>query len=413
MHRGQVWAGLIAAALSVAVLASPAVAAPGDLDPSFGGDGKVKTIFPGGSFANAVAIQADEKVVAVGAAAGPSETGVFAITRYLTDGELDPSFDGDGMQTAAFAGGGDEAHSVAIQANGKIVAVGTDSRQRFGLVRYLSDGTPDPTFGNAGKVRTNLTKREDIGYDVAIQPDGKIVVAGSAGSGSRFAVARYRRSGGLDRSFGDGGAVLFVRGGQARSMALQPDGKIVVTGFNPYGLVLARLRPSGAPDGSFGHNGVVSRVASAIFPLAVTLQPNGKIVVGGNDDIFRCGIARFRSDGRLDRTFSGDGTRTVHFGSGEQAFTEVLMQGDGSIIAAGHVGPHEAGDTIMPKIGLARLRPDGTLDPTWGGDGTVLTRFAGGAAANGAVMQSDGRVVVAGWGGQDISWGFALARYQI
>lgn len=390
--------------------AVPAGALDGDLDTSFGQGGRVTTLFPDGSFANAVAIQQDGRIVAVGAAAGPSLSGEFAVARYETDGSLDPGFDEDGMVTTPIAGGGDEARSVAIQPNGKIVVAGTDSRQRFAVLRYLGDGRLDPRFGTDGIVRSDLTSGEDIGFDVAIQRDGKIVVAGSAGG--RIAVVRYLRDGRLDRAFGEGGTVLMVRGGVARALAIQPDGKIVLTGYNGRGLVVVRLLPDGGPDPSFGRAGISSIVASPILPLALALQGNGRIVVVGDYDIFRAGIVRFTRHGDLDPDFSGDGMRSVRFGSGEQNFTGVAVQDDRRIIAVGHIGPHEFGDPVVPRIVLARFTPGGRLDPSWGGDGRVATRFPGGASASGLVLQPDGRPVVAGQAGEGDAWGFALARYR-
>jgi uncharacterized delta-60 repeat protein len=395
----------------------PAIAAPGDLDPGFGSGGSVTTLFPDGSFAQAVAIQPDGKIVAVGAAAGPSLRGEFAVARYETDGSPDAGFGEDGMVTTAIAGGGDEARSVAIQPNGKIVVAGTDSGERFAVVRYLPDGTLDPGFGIDGIVRTDLTTGDDIGFDVVIQPDGRIVVAGTAqmsSAGSRFAVVRYRRGGGLDRGFGEGGASLGERGTIVRSVALRSDGGIVVTGYDEWGLLLARVRPNGRLDGSFGRGGIVARIHGTeyIFPLAVAIQANGRIVVAGDYDIFRTGIARFTEDGRLDVSFHGDGVRIIRFGSGgEQAFNGLAIDADGRIVASGYAVPHEYGDPVIRRMLVARLLRNGELDTTWGGDGKVSATLPGGAVAHGLALQSDGKPVVAGEAGEGDAWGFALARF--
>jgi uncharacterized delta-60 repeat protein len=390
---------------------APAVAFDGDLDSSFGSGGRVTTLFPGGSFANAVAVQSDGRIVAVGAAAGPSRTGEFAIARYETDGSLDVGFDEDGMVTTAIAGGGDEARSVAIEPDGGIVVAGTDSRQRFAVVRYRPDGSLDPDFGTGGIVRSELSPGEDIGYDVAVQADGKIVVAGTADTGRWFAIVRYRRDGRPDPTFGVAGEVRIVRGGVARSIAIQPDGRIVVTGYNGRGLVVARLLPNGEPDPTFERDGIVANIAGSIAPLAVALQDNGRIVVVGDYDIFGAGIARFTRRGELDTSFAHHGIRRVRFGSGEQAFTSVAVRSDGRILAAGHIGPHEYGDPVVPRMIVARFLRGGELDASWSGDGKVTTRFPGGASASGVVMQSNGMPVLAGQAGEGDAWGFALARY--
>jgi uncharacterized delta-60 repeat protein len=407
IRRGM--CSVVIAALVVAGVATPALAAPGDLDPGFGTGGTVVTAFPVGSFANAVAVQPDGRIVAVGAAAGPSDTGEFAVARYEAGGSLDPTFSGDGMLTTPIAGGGDEARSVAIQSNGRIVVAGTDSRQRFAVARYRPNGTLDPTFGVNGIVRTDLTPRDDIGYDLVIQPDGKIVVVGVAGQPSpSFAVVRYRRDGTLDPTFGEGGKVLTkYEGGVARAVALQPNGRLVVAGYNGYGLAIARYRADGSLDPTFSGDGTIGHVVNPIFALDVALQPDGKIVAAGDFDIFRFGVARFTSDGRLDRTFSRNGIVSTVVGRGEQAVSGLVVERSGKIVAAGSAGPHEAGDMTVWRMVVTRYRSDGTLDPTWGGDGRVRTDFPGGGWARGAVLQADGKIVVAGASAD----GFALARY--
>ena len=392
---------------------APASAADGHLDPSFGSDGRVTTAFPGGSFASAVAIQADGKIVAVGAAAGASMTGEFAVARYETDGTLDPTFDGDGMLTTPISGGGDEARSVAIQANGRIVVAGTADGRRFAVVRYMANGALDPTFGGDGIVQTDLSPGGDVAYDIVIQPNRKIVAVGPAffHRGPRFAVVRYFPNGELDSTFGGDGKVFTGAWAQARAVVLQPNGRIVVGGFGSYGLMLVRYRRSGSLDPTFGTGGVVRRVVQAIFPLAVALQPNGKIVVGGDWDIFHLGLARFTSGGHLDTTFGVDGVvRMGAGGGGEQAIDGLVIQPNGKIVAAGYAGvPHEAGDTSIPRFVVLRFLKRGVLDRSWSGDGRVSTNFVGGGAAAGVARAPDGRIVVVGRAGAHVK--FALARY--
>jgi uncharacterized delta-60 repeat protein len=153
----------LVAAIALAFGASPALGADGDLDTSFGDDGQLTTDFPIGSFATAVAVQADGKIVAVGAAAGASIDGEFAIARYEPDGDLDETFGDGGTVVTPIAGGnGDEARSVAIQENGRIVVAGTDSWRKWALVRSRGDGMLDDSFGDGGIVRTNFTPGDDV-----------------------------------------------------------------------------------------------------------------------------------------------------------------------------------------------------------------------------------------------------------
>ena len=396
--------------LAVVFAVLPASASPGDLDPTFGDGGKVTTAFPGGSYANAVVVQTDAKIVVVGAVGDH-----VAVARYQPNGSLDPDFGTDGLVTTQLSGEGgwDEARAVAIQRNGKIVVAG-DDRGRFGVIRYRSDGTLDPGFGGDGIVRTNVTRSSDIAEDLVIQPNGRIVVVGQAGLNPKFALVRYRRDGTRDPSFGHLGKVLTSFGSWAspRAVALQPDGRIVVAGAAG-GLALARYRLNGTLDPNFGDGGKVTGwdVGSppwAIFASSMAIQPDGRILAGGDYGIFELGLARFLQDGRLDPTFGRDGILRTHVACGEQGVTDVMLQPNGRIVGAGYVGPHEAGDCGEPgRFFVIRALRDGSLDPTWGSDGRVVTHFPGGAGAWGAATQPDGRLVVVGSSAE----GFALARY--
>jgi uncharacterized delta-60 repeat protein len=418
--------GLTVAAASLAMATwgvRPALATDGDLDVTFGDAGVVTTVFPVGSFATAVATQADGTIVAVGAAAGPSETGEFALARYDESGALDQSFGDGGMVTTPIAGGaGDEARSVAIQENGRIVVAGTDSWRRFAVLRYRPTGVLDGSFGGGdGIVRTNFTPGDDVAFDVAIQPDGKIVAVGGAGFGQLgFEVARYKRDGTLDPTFGEDGTVLTrYRGANARTVAIQPNGRIVVAGYNTTGFAMARYRPDGRLDRSFSGNGTIDHDFGTWNPLrnifagAVALQADGRIVVAGGFDIFSIGLARFRPDGRLDRTFNRDGVMRTHVDGAEQGANGLVIQPDGRIVATGYAGPHEGGDPTVFRFVLIRALRRGHLDRTFGDRGKVATFFDGGAFAYGSTADADGRVVVVGGAGEGNRDSFALARYVV
>ena len=425
-HPGASEVG-VAIALSLVLVvtfgAPPSFAVAGDLDASFGDGGVVTTAFPVGSFATAVAIQTDGKIVAVGAAAGPSETGEFALARYEEGGALDPSFGDGGMVTTAIAGGGgDEARSIAIQENGRIVVAGSDSWQRFAVVRYRPNGALDDSFGGGdGVVRTNFTAGDDVAFDLAIRPDGKIVTVGGAGFGQvGFELARYRRNGTLDPTFGDGGKVVTrYEGANARTVAIQPNGRIVVAGYNTTGFAMARYLSNGRLDRSFSGNGTIDHEFGTWNPLrnifagAVALQPDGRIVVAGGFDIFNIGSARFHTDGRLDRSFNGDGVMRTQVDGVEQGANGVVIQADGKIVATGYAGPHEYGDQTVFRFVLVRLLRSGHLDRTFGDRGQVATFFEGGAFAYGAAADPNGRVVVVGGAGEGNRGSFALARYIV
>ena len=201
----------------------------GNPDGSFSGDGMVTTkIAPGREEASDLAIQADGRIVVV----GDVRLQRFALVRYTDGGELDPSFGGDGTITTNLGRGGADARGIAIQGNGKIVAAGT-AKGKFALARYNEDGTLDPSFSENGTVKTNFTHRGEGALDVALDPDGRLVAAGGRFVGPGFDLARYRRNGRLDPSFGDHGKVTTEfgpLGAVAWEVAIQGDGRIVAAG---------------------------------------------------------------------------------------------------------------------------------------------------------------------------------------
>ena len=158
-------------------------AVPGDLDTSFSGNGRLITNFDVDDYAEAVAIQANGRIVVAGST-GPAQSRDFAVARYNSNGTLDASFSGDGKQTTNFFGGDDFASGVAIQSDGKIVVAGTanplNEDYDFGLARYNTNGTLDNTFGNDGLVQTDFSGGSDVALAILIQPNGKIVVGGTA-----------------------------------------------------------------------------------------------------------------------------------------------------------------------------------------------------------------------------------------
>ena len=244
--------------LLIAVGAHPVVAADGDLDTSFGTGGKVVTSFLGqDDFVRSIAIQSDGKIVV----AGETKNGTydeFALARYNPDGTLDTSFGNSGGKMITNSNNnGDHARSVAIQSDGKIVLAGAGDNtgnDDFALYRYNTDGSLDSSFGTGGKVFTAVGSGNDFAESVAIQSDGKIVVAGYSYNGSNddFALVRYNTDGSLDTSFDSDGKVTtdFGAGSDvANSVAIQSDGKIVAAGNSKNGNYrdFALVRYAGTP----------------------------------------------------------------------------------------------------------------------------------------------------------------------
>jgi len=325
----------------------------GALDKNFGSSGKVITDFGNDEHGTAVAVQTDGKIVLAG------DSGYyFTLVRYDPDGSLDSSFGMNGRVTTYFNyyyDSSGEIHSVAIQPDGKIVAAGYaynwGTERVFALARYKIDGSPDSSFGENGKVITSVFV-DDVAYSVAIQPDGKILAAGTAYDHYEIGLVRYKPNGKLDNNFGSGGIVHTVLGGlggwcDAYSIAIQPDKKIVLSGAilreqspSPDFLVL-RYKPNGSPDSSFGDAGYVMTDFdnNDDFTNSLVLQPDGKITVAGytRGVASNFAIARYTKKGRPDKTFGIKGKVITDLGGDDNGYTAAL-QTDGKLIVAGSSG---------------------------------------------------------------------------
>lgn len=416
-------AGVLAALGMALVLVLPgtALAAPGDLDPAFGPDGRVTTVFPGYAEGHDVARQSDGKLVVVGL----SEAG-FALARYNGNGSLDTAFGGDGTVTSDFGGGAHTANAVAIQpSDGKVVVAGTTEVVAeegggccfFSVARYNTDGSLDTAFGNGGLVRVDEFGGSADGADVAVQPDGKIIAAGKGGGGG-FALVRLNANGGLDPSLGGDGAVVagFTpgspqdAGGIAHGMALQPDGKIVSVGYvgnTAFDIGVARYLSNGSLDTTFSGDGMVTAdFGGTEFGNAVAVQPDGKIVAAGAGG---AGVAllRYNADGSPDSGFGTGGRTSVNFPGDGGTANAMALQQNGKIVVAGRADDPNSSEAN--DFGLARFNPNGTVDTGFGGDGFVVTGFLDFDEARGVLVQPDGKIVAAGYGA---GYAFAVARYD-
>jgi uncharacterized delta-60 repeat protein len=327
---------------------------------------------------------------------------------------------GGGWLTMDFSGAWDQCRGMALQADGKILMAGTASGD-FALIRYTADGVLDATFSQDGKVTTDFNSWDD-GSSVAIQPDGKILVAGVNNPGSllSFALARYNPDGSLDATFSDDGKVItgFNTGDHCfgKSVAVQPDGKVLVagwTGKNPLcDFALARYNPDGSLDASFNGNGkVVTDFGHTDIGNSVALQPDGKILVAGytqstdsngNYIDIDFALARYNVDGTLDATFSGDGKTTTEVDFIDTGYS-VLVQPDGKILVAG---------SALGHFTLVRYNADGNLDWSFGQDGKAHPSFGGGEFGYAAAFQADGKILVAGQFGTDDYGDFGLVRFN-
>jgi uncharacterized delta-60 repeat protein len=281
----------------------------------------------------------------------------------------------------------------------------------------------DPSFGTGGEVTTSISEQGDVIYALALQPDGKIVAAGSSGSNTEFALVRYDADGTLDTTFGDAGTVttdFTTNGDTCLAVALQSDGKILAAGsigFVPHtnpNFGIARYNLDGTLDTTFGDGGMVTTdLRPEPNSNGIAIQTDGKILAVGSS--FDAGgesfaLVRFNADGTPDTTFGSGGMVTTVFETNAGAHG-VAIQPDGKIVVAGVTfASSKAGGA--PGLAVARYDPDGALDPTFGDGGTVVTDLPGGAAAFRVAIQADGKILA--MGGSAFSTGpeFTLVRYN-
>jgi uncharacterized delta-60 repeat protein len=429
--------------LTIAVV-SQAQTTAGNLDPTFGTGGIVRTDFAGNiDQANAVAVQPNGQIVAAGSSFSNSKTVEdFIVARYNANGSLDKRFGKNGKITTDFFRNVDSISAIAIQPDGRIVVAGFaqlpgdgGNPRVFALARYRSDGSPDPGFGNGGALTTSFGGNFAAASAVMLQPDGKIVVAGTVdfnpdvpGSGLDFALARYNASGTLDASFGKGGKVVFDFFGsfdQANAAVLQPDGKIIVVGSASYdslnqdiGFALARFNTDGSTDFGFGAGGkqITDFFGAGAQANGVVLQPDGKFVVAGtaSDSATRpvasdIALARYNSDGTLDAGFGIAGETAIPFpDSATEQGHALALSPDGKIIVVGAAFKTFA---TPPDFAIVRYNSDGTLDTGFGSGGRKTTDIAGGTdVAQAVAIQSDGKIVAAGRAFRN-NFDLTLARY--
>ena len=396
------------------------------------GGGIVTTDVGGRDFGSSIVLQSDAKIIVAGESSGGGDGG-FALVRYNADGSLDTTFDGDGKVRTDF-GGLEYATSVALQSDGKIIVVGYNGLSSsgggdFAVVRYNADGSFDTTFDGDGKVTTNLGGW-DRAESVTVESGGKILVVGYAVSGSGggdYALVRYNTDGSIDTTFGVGGKVItnVGAGDVAHSVIVQSDNKIVVIGDTASNFsgssdfALVRYGADGTLDTTFGEGGkVTTNIDLVDFVGGATVQPDGRIIVVGKSyslaDMAGSGdhdfvIVRYNIDGTLDTSFNFDGKIVADFGGFDSA-RSVAVQADGKIVVTGSssfAGGSGGGDVIV-----VRYNTNGTLDTTFSGDGIIKTAIGDESEGNGVVVQSDGKILVAGASASSGNPDFLLVRYN-
>ena len=353
----------------VATYAHAIVGQPGTLDTTWNGTGKVITLI-GGSLNNAYAtiLQPDGKVLLAGACWNNNNIFDFCAARYLTNGTLDTTWNGTGTVITPVGSSNNIATAMTQQPDGKVLLAGRCSNgSNFDMcaARYLPNGTLDTTWNATGKVITSISSGTDAANAIALQPDGKVLLAGSCynGANNDFCVARYLASGTLDTTWNGTGTVI-------------------------------------TPMGIIGN-----------FARATTLQPDGKVLLAGNcsngtNNDF-C-AARYLPDGTLDTTWNGTGKIITPIGSNDDFGSAMTLQPDGKVLLAGFCSNGANNDFCA-----LRYLSNGTLDTTWNSTGKVITPIGGGNDfAYAMTLLPDGKVLLAGYCNDTTISGFCLARYD-
>ena len=431
---------LAPALAALAVCASPAGAAPGDLDGSFSQDGRVSTLTSPDTFvARAVAVQPDGRIVVAGyscndGTCGPTGDSSFRLVRYTPDGGLDTDFGAGGMVTTAVGIGRAQAFDVVVRADGTIVAGGVGSQDAgdpgsFAMVGYRPNGTLDTGFGTGGRVFTRVGSGFDAISDLVPSAGGRLVAVGRAEAGGRsgVALARYDGRGRPDPGFGSGGSVvvptLAAYAYGAAGVEL-PDGRVVAVGASGTGPATESLRLTGVPVSGGGSPGAPwTRPIGASYSYAnsAVALADGRVLSAGvaTERLGNPAMALVRTDaaGTLDRSWDTDGAALARARDATVA-TDVLLDPEGRAVAAGHAST--GGEHVFA---VARFDGAGALDGGFGAQGIALTGFPGASVARATALarQADGKLVAAGiacasGSGPQCSGGtarLALARYEV
>ena len=387
------------------------VSAQPELDTTFGSGGKTVITFGGLAWTQDMVVQPDNKIIMVSSCNHIQLSRVpFCAIRVNENGTFDNTFHSNnpgppGVFTMFDSSGNGNAMGAALQSDGKVISVGWvpgNGTEDVALVRYNPDGSHDSSFGSGGKVLTDVTPgSNDRAERVALQPDGKFLIVGT--TGTALFVARYLPNGTLDSSFGTGGVATTIIPGDSvlgKSLALQPDGKIVAGGRVTTGssYLVTRLNPDGSADTTWDGDGIQSIPATSPRSgiISVGIQLDGRVVALGHGNT----LFRFNSDGSLDTGFDGDGSR-VALNDKEPLYMMVSASGKINVVGTGIPPSCQFGfpcPTPDLRFFTARYSPDGSPDTGFSGDG-YLEIDVGSSHADGArTIAADqvGRVVIGG-----------------
>lgn len=406
-----------------ALLAQPLHAQLGPLDMTFGVNGVFANDLGGGTaMGHAVALQPDGKIVMAGSGNQVGPWFDWVVIRLTIDGALDPTFSGDGIVTSGWNTSNEQAHRVAVQADGKILIAGWHYNGAINapmVMRLLSDGSLDPDFGAGGAVLFSTFMTDGIFEDMDLMPDGTIAVSCSLNGNSRIDL--LNADGTSDLTYGSGGYVLVPSTpglGSEPFIAPHPSGGLILlnTLSNPLGDYYAkvtRILVDGVVDTTFGTNGstVVDVVTGPNGDLFrdVLVDPTGRLILFGHQmnagpDPFV--LARLDANGLLDASFGTNGLLITNPGVPEIAKAmDLLRTSDGQLMMTGLKREFLGEGT---KTIIMRCSEDGVLDPGFGFNGVLWFPDSQTLRGKSLVQQSDGLVIVAGY--KELPYGFFCSR---
>lgn len=390
---------------------------PGALDVSFGAGGVSERNFFGQKEPKAIAIQADGKIVTVGAGTPVSNVDFFLV-RYNVDGTLDNSFGTEGVVTTDFGGENEEARAIVIQPDGKIVVAGSNGTiaalpTSFKLARYLTDGSLDTTFGTGGKVSAPFIGYAPMVTSMILQADGKFVLAGDDGN-PNLLMERFNANGSIDTGFGTAGQVVIPTTGMMyASLGKQSDGKIVVGGhaFASSGesLTVLRFNTNGTLDTTFGTGGKTFKnyTSNSVFyrvtNTALGVTSDDKIIVSGSfnsnsQSAYSTSfppLVKLNADGSFDAGFTPNTavTSPVSCPFCTSLVTRVLPLADGKFYLVGVSGEVSLN---FRGISVTRYSSTGVVDKTFGFQGTRYVRkvYLTPSSKVPATLTPDGKIAI-------------------
>ncbi len=395
------------------------------LDPTFGQGGRALIPITGtNQIARDVVMQPDGKLIIAGYDKWQTNDYDAIMARVHPDGRLDERFGVGGVVTTALTSANDTIYAVALQSDGKIVAVGfttVEGKSVASVMRYHADGRLDTGFGHQGVLTVSVPSESSFFLSVAVLEDDRIVAGGTIrppSQPSSFLLARYLPNGTPDATLGGSGIVsATLPGGNAISwdMVIQPDGKVVLAGYEISSVgsntdfALARFRSDGSLDTSFGVNGIVTQsLGTRNYGYAVGLQSDGKLVLGGKAGNAGC-LFRYNPDGSVDNSF-GTVTSTNYVtmvvpGFTSSSFIELAMQADDGIVAATRM----SGGASTAPVGIAGFDRDGRPNPLFGPVGVITASNGSHLGSSYALLvQPDRKVVLAGYIDQDDTEGYEI-----